>query len=277
MNGAAPLLTVPVSDLLLRPEAAARLDALAEAYELRDHYGPRDFDTARPVLLHSDESLLAPLDADPLARRAEPFAARGLLRVVSLHALARCTAPRLEGGMFRPGGRPMDADEMVDNAARNVALLRRVFGPEVVVAVENNNYYPTPAYELVAEPAFLARVVAESGAALLLDAAHAFISARNMGRAAASYFAGLPLAEVVQLHVAGFGESGAVWRDVHEAPTDEQWRASLDLLPRLPNLRYAALEYYRDLDRLVALMERLGAALSAADAAPVAAGATDNA
>ena len=277
MNGAAPLLTVPVSDLLLRPEAAARLDALAEAYELRDHYGPRDFDTARPVLIHSDESLLAPLDVGPIARRAERFAARGRLRVVSLHALSCRSAPRLEGGMFRPGGRLMDADEMVGNAARNVALLRRLFGPKVVVAVENNNYYPTPAYETVAEPAFLSRVVKESGAALLLDAAHAFISARNMGRPAAEYFAGLPLDGVVQLHVAGYAESGDVWRDVHDAPTAAQWRAALDLLPRLPNLRYAALEYYRDLDRLVALMERLGAALSAADAAPVAAGATDNA
>ncbi len=253
-------IAVAVSDLLADDDVRRRVEPFADAFELRDRHGPMAFETPAEVLFHSDQNLLAPLDVAAIERRVGRWMAGGQLALVSLHALSCYTAPVLEGRMFQPGGRRMDAAEMLEHACRNADALARTLGG-VSIAVENNNYLPSPAYDVIAEPAFIARVVHASGASFLLDLAHAAISARHLAVAFDRYLAELPLDRVAQVHLAGCGRHGEVWTDDHSEPGDAEWATLAALLPDLPALRFVTLEYYTEADRLVRLHEQLAALL----------------
>lgn len=255
-----PGIAVAVSDLLAHDDVRRRVEPFADAFELRDRHGPTAFETSAAVLFHSDQSLLAPLDVSAIAWRVGPWMASGQLALVSLHALSCYTAPVLDGRMFQPGGRRMDASEMIDHACRNADALARTLGG-VCIAVENNNYLPSRAYDAIAEPAFITRVIKASGASFLLDLAHAAISARHLEIAFDRYLAELPLDQVVQVHLAGCGRHDGVWTDDHSEPGDAEWATLAALLPELPALRYVTLEYYADGDRLVELHGQLAARL----------------
>jgi len=250
-------IAVAVSHLFADADVCERMRRFADAYELRDHHGPREFVTDRPVLFHVEASILTPVDVDAIARRVEVYANQGRLRIVSLHALSCYTEPRLEGRAFQPGGRRMAASEMIDCAASNREQLVARLGGDVIIAAENNNALPTPAYDMVTDALFLGRMVAESRVELLLDLGHAAISARHHGVSLDAYVAALPSERVVQLHVAGIGRVDGQWTDDHVEPIDEDWAALGRWLPRLPTLQFVTIEYYRDVDRLLRLHERL--------------------
>jgi hypothetical protein len=72
-------------------------------------------------------------------------------------------------------------------------------------AVENITHYLLPggAAHALDEADFIADVVRESGAGLLLDVNNVYVNARNYGFDAAAFLARLPLDRVVEIHVAG--------------------------------------------------------------------------
>ena len=92
----------------------------------------------------------------------------------------------------------------------------------------------------LAEWDFLAAVVADSGCALLLDVNNVYVSAQNLGLDARSYIAGLPVASVREIHVAGHERNGAVLIDTHGSQVCEEvwelYRLAIARLGPLPTL-----------------------------------------
>lgn len=142
---------------------------------------------------------------------------------------------------------------------RNIRLLADSIA--VPLIIENLDYNPGGAYEYICEPDFIAEVLRETKVGLLLDLAHARVSAARLGYTIAAYLDHLPLERVMQIHVSGPRWIDGLLVDVHDTLLDEDY----DLLSR--TLAHTApkaltLEYARDAQGLLTQIDQLRAVLN---------------
>jgi uncharacterized protein (UPF0276 family) len=157
-------------------------------------------------------------------------------------------------GWTRAHSAPFDRDILMTTICQNLACLMHAL--PVPVLVENLDYNPGGAYEHICEPGFITAVVERTGAGLLLDLAHARVSAARMRMPIERYLAALPLDQVVQLHI-----SSPRWRDgrladAHEHLLEDDYRLLQTVLDTTQP-RAITLEYHRDAARLHAQLARL--------------------
>ena len=150
-------------------------------------------------------------------------------------------------------------DQLFSNICRNVRALAVAIS--VPLILENLDYCPGGAYEHICEPRFIADVLGETGAGLLLDVAHARVSAARMGVPIGEYLAQLPLDRVRQIHISGPRMHDGVLADAHEPLLDEDYALLRDMLGQT-RPQALTLEYYRDaaalLEQVARLRELLG-------------------
>jgi uncharacterized protein (UPF0276 family) len=88
----------------------------------------------------------------------------------------------------------------LENIVRNGKRLKAWLG--IPLLLENYNYHPTNAYEYVCEPETFTALIEAVGCEVLLDLAHAQISAFNLGwRDPREYLLKLPLDKVREIHI----------------------------------------------------------------------------
>lgn len=115
----------------------------------------------------------------------------------------------------------------VEAALTDIQGVARRFGAENVIL--ENLPWPMPKGDLplaAAEPAVLTRVVRESGCGLLLDLAHAWITARNTQQDEQQFLSALPVECIRELHLTGVDWHAGQLCD-HLAMTAPDW-AGLD-------------------------------------------------
>ena len=106
------------------------------------------------------------------------------------------------GGPYREGDpdKLQSRETVVANITKHGRHLREWLGPTPLL-LENFNYHPTTAYEYICEPDLFTFLLDEIGCGMLLDLAHARISANNMHyRDAETYLSALPLEKVREIH-----------------------------------------------------------------------------
>jgi len=87
------------------------------------------------------------------------------------------------------------------------------------MAVENITWYAHPGAQEMPEADFIAEVLHESGASLLLDVNNVWVNAQNQGFDPQAFISNLPLDRVVEIHVAGHSRtSSGLILDTHGAP-----------------------------------------------------------
>lgn len=107
-------------------------------------------------------------------------------------------------------------EHALSNIIRNGRRLQEWVG--IPLLLENYNYHPTNAYEYVCEPDTFSTLIEEIGCGVLLDLAHAQISAHNMGwPTPQAYLERLPLHKVREIHVnhPGLDDAGSQMLDRH--------------------------------------------------------------
>jgi uncharacterized protein (UPF0276 family) len=142
-------------------------------------------------------------------------------------------------------------DEIKKESAKALNHVRKSFsGP---LAAENYNYYATGLYEHICRPDFIADFLSEFGLGLVLDLAHAAVSARNLKIDVKAYLKELPLDRTVEIHVSRpyFHPFTAV--DAHDAPGHEEFDLLEFTLKQLPPNAdvLVAIEYYEHLGLIV--------------------------
>jgi len=140
-------------------------------------------------------------------------------------------------------GAPAEAlqtrERCLANIVRNGKRLAEWVG--IPLLLENFNYHPTNAYEYICEPDTFSALLEEVGCDMLLDLAHAQISARNMGGAsltpaiAQAYLKKLPLAKVREIHINHPFEDGTQMLDRHLPITEQDLPLLRWTLERTPN------------------------------------------
>ena len=147
---------------------------------------------------------------------------------------------------------------MIKYAKGNITWLRTVLNNDVGIAIENNNYYPTEAYDIVTNGDFISEIVYESDIYLLFDMAHAMVTAHNKKISYKGYINTLPLEKMIQIHICKpeISANGIAY-DAHERPDDDMYERVTSLIQKYDTIKYLTVEYYKDKDILIDSLRRL--------------------
>ena len=116
------------------------------------------------------------------------------------------------------------SDCVLEKLLTDVQSAVRFFGADRVI-VENDPYRRPErlASRAAALPQTIAAVIEKTGCGLLLDLAHARISAYNLGMTPEEYLAALPLHRLCEMHFSGVQTIDGLLQD-HYAAEEEDWR-----------------------------------------------------
>ena len=126
----------------------------------------------------------------------------------------------------------------------------------VPILIENLDYNPTQAYEYVCDTDFIQQVLAETYTWLLLDLAHARVTAQAFGIPVEDYIAKLPLEKVRQIHLnpPGWREGRLV--DAHLTLEEEDFQLFEQILHNSQPWA-VTLEYNHDPENILSQIKRL--------------------
>jgi uncharacterized protein (UPF0276 family) len=219
---------------------------------------------SRPLLLHN--SVFNWSLAHPTALEEQQIVAR------TLEALERTRAPWLSVHLgfsaaevffevhMNARSPALPREELFANICCNIGALASAI--PVPLILENLDYCPGGAYEHICEPAFISAVLDETSAGLLLDLAHARVSASRLGLPIETYLGQLPLDRVRQLHLSGPRRRDGVLFDAHEPLLEEDY-GLLEWVLRRSDPLALTLEYNRDETALREQLARLRGLLGA--------------
>jgi hypothetical protein len=250
MKRSTPLIATPISHQFENETYGGEISEASDCLEVRE----RSLDTewANQFLFHIDVDLTHEWNDEMHTYLSTAFNKKPHLRLITLQATRCCLGERLIDGMFQLEGKIYSAREMIDNSIVNSKWLREKLSPDTAIGLENNNYYPTPAYQDVTDGDFISEVLEENDLFLLLDIAHAMVAAHNKNLSYDQYIASLPLHRIIQLHICQPKlPVGGVAVDAHGAPDEGMFQEVLRLVEKLPNIKYLTIEYYKDKDILI--------------------------
>jgi hypothetical protein len=174
------------------------------------------------------------------------------------------------GEYYLPASPEISMAGMARMLAERVGRLREWYPGRL--AVELLAYYPTAAYASVCEPSRVAELLESADLLLLLDLAHAEVSAFNLGIGLPDYLEALPLERLVHIHlsrprfVAG-GSLPAVLKsdarpglavDAHGIPEEADLEMAFRLAARSAQEEvFVAIEHYADAERLTGMYQQL--------------------
>lgn len=247
-------LSTPISRLFLNESFAEQIIGLSDSLECREWWWESPF--PRQELFHFDINIIHRWDDKRKQFIRRSVDSKPELALATFHMAACCDEPRLQNGVYRPGGREYSREEMLERAVINAGWLRTVLPTGTAIGVENTNYYPTPAYACITEGSFITDIVATSGVNLLYDIAHGKITAHNRRIDYGDYVAELPLASTIQLHISGprMNADGIAY-DAHDYPDEAIYREVESLIDRYP-IKYVTVELYGEHSGVVRELER---------------------
>lgn len=155
---------------------------------------------------------------------------------------------------MQPTSAPLERAALISRLIRSVSTLKQALS--VPLLLENLDYNATGAYEHICEPEVITAVLKATDTYLLLDLAHAQVSAARLGHALNNYLERLPLERVRQLHISSPRLDRGILRDVHEALRSSDYQVLEDML--VATTPWAlTLEYQRNANALQAQLEQL--------------------
>ncbi len=132
---------------------------------------------------------------------------------------------------------------LVRRFIRKINKLQSLFKQPVIL--ENMPVLPTGGYFFESNPAVITRILDETGCPILLDLAHARISAQARTMPVEAYLLEMPLKRVVQVHLAGVTEQAGRLIDTHQSLQEEDYVLLEWVLPRIQP-QWVTLEYWRE-------------------------------
>ncbi len=149
-------------------------------------------------------------------------------------------------------------EEALRHVAQRVRQVQDFLGAPLVL--ENPSTYLEFHGATLGEAEFIAALLAESGAGLLLDVNNLYVNAHNHGFDAHRYLRQLPLERVVQLHVAGHSRAAGYLADTHGSPVASDVWQLLEEAVRLGARAPLLLEWDADIPAFGELERELGLA-----------------
>lgn len=247
-------IATPVSTIFNATPLLADILELSDVLEVREYSRP--VNSLLPRIYHCDWSIIDEWSQENVQEIANMILNNNP-ELVTFHVNSCYQKPPVVDGMFQPSGRKFSEKELLDHARANLQKLDAAVARAFQKGIENTNYYPSGAYEMVTDPEFLTALATEFGFQFLLDMAHAQVTAINKKITLEEYLSKLDLAKVVQFHISRPDKNPQLARDAHEVLEDDDWELVEQLMARCPNLKYMTLEYYKNDEKLLAMLKKL--------------------
>jgi uncharacterized protein (UPF0276 family) len=250
-------LATPISTLFNERNVIKAIKGRSGCFECREN--SPDLKKSKQYLFHFEKSIVSPWSPEEAKFFNAILASKRDLKLVTFHVLCSCSVPDLQENVFYPGGKNFSRIQMIENAKKNIRLLKRCIGKRSIeIAIENNNYYPTGAYRHITDGDFIRSIVSDNGILFLFDIAHAKITAHNKKISYKGYVSRLPLDKMVQIHISkeAIGDNNLAY-DAHGLPDEEMLHEVKELVDTYKP-RYLTIEYYKDVNNLLNILEKYG-------------------
>jgi uncharacterized protein (UPF0276 family) len=147
--------------------------------------------------------------------------------------------------LFREDRRPQryDAEQAFELLCRATQTVKAYLS--VPLLLENMQHWHLPEIDIAVTPDFIRRVLEETQCGLLLDLAHARITAAILACDVQSYLEEFPLEQIVEIHVSSPRYENKHWVNSHETLQEEDY-ALLEWLLRRTTPRAVTLEYWKN-------------------------------
>ena len=248
-------IATPISHLFNDRSTAEEIIAASDCLEVREN--SLNSDWPREHLFHFDIDINHEWDEEKRKFLNVAFNHKPDLQLISFQATTCCSSPKLVDKMFEVGGKIWSRDEMMNSSIKNIDWLRKTVNSDIMIAIENNNYYPTKAYDVVTDGEFLSEIVYENNIYLLFDIAHALITAQNKSQDYSGYKETLPLDRIIQLHICKPDLSSQIAYDTHEKPNASIYEEVFSLIIEYPTIEYLTVEYYKEKESLIDSVKHL--------------------
>ena len=132
-----------------------------------------------------------------------------------------------------------------------IKKLRKFLGNKCELAIENLNFYKTPAYNYVCEPKLYNEVSKKFNTTLVLDLAHLKISAINMGRSFDDVLRDIDHRFVKEIHLCKIAMVNNSPMDVHKPPGLSEFKDLEKALRINPNKKIdIVIEHWKNIKKL---------------------------
>ncbi len=213
------------------------------------HNGLWDWSLAHPAALQHEDALTV------TRRRAAATGTPWL----SVHIGFASPTVMYDGAMLATTP-VLDRAVLLERMAHTVTSLQERLA--VPLLLENLDDQDSPAYDHICEADFITELVDLTGAHLLLDLAHAQVSAARQGVGIDDYLGALPLDRVRQIHLSGpRPDAMGGLHDAHETLREEDLDLLVWVLDEAP-VSAVTLEYGREADALLHDLDQIRRALS---------------
>ena len=248
-------IATPVSCLFEDSISAYKIIGYSDALELRDNSAM--FKYAGCKIFHTDLQPIHEISDSQFGALKDIIKKNGPFDLITLHMSSCFSDPKLQGFWFVPGGEKLDRQAMFKFAGENTEKIRVFAGPNTEIAVENNNYYPTEAYEMITDPDFISGIVNMNDLSFLLDISHAKVTAHNKNIRFDDYLNALPLNRIIQIHVSkeNINDEGIAF-DAHDLLGNADIDDIFKFIEGKDRLKYFTVEYYKDADILCTFLKK---------------------
>lgn len=247
-------IATPISNLFMDKNFASILIENSDCLEVRDD----SIDTNYPheILFHCELQPIHKMDDAGFAYLKKVKDLHQNLKLITFHCASSCDKTYIENGMFQVSGNNYKKKDLFNNAKYNFARIKRIFGDDVKIGIENNNYFPTEAYRYVTDPEFISEIIYENNLYFLFDIAHAKITAHNKNVDYEEYKNNLPFDRIIQLHISSHSIRDELAYDAHDYPNENVFNDIKDIISK-HEVEYLTIEYYKDVGHLLKALKTL--------------------
>ena len=249
-------IATPISHFFKSSEYSKQLNELSDCLECRD--STIENDSPNQELFHCELQPIHELKDEDFRYLESIKTSKKDLKLITFHLATSCSKPsidysKLKSGVFQRGGYSYERKEMLGNAKKNFSVIKKIFGNEIKIAVENNNYYPTEAYKHITDAEFINDIVIQNEIYFLFDIAHAKLTVYNKKLLWEEYKAKLPLKRIIQLHICSHDIDSVsnLAFDAHNYPDKFEMQEVRNLILNYSQIQYLTVEYYREINGLV--------------------------
>jgi len=251
-------LTLPISDIIT--EHNYKLVPGIKAYELKYiRPFPLDLITGSfPVIWHGDLPIMFELFPSLFSAWAKSF---GILCDIFSCTLGPSSSsfnkvdyyyniigkPFNQVDYYNIIEKPFKKDKLKKAIAKKISYMKDKY--DGIIALENTNRYPFPAYDYVCDPEFISEVIIENDVKFVFDIAHALITSHNERISIYDYIERLPMERCIEVHISGNIFDSDILKDDHGVPSGIDYKV-LDYVSGKVSNFFLVVEYYKDFDKL---------------------------
>lgn len=249
MNNQRVKIALPISSLFHDEKFSRQLIEISDCLECRNLNFEKNIKLQQ--LFHFENQMNHPLLDSDFKYISNCLKKRPYLVLISFHIASCYRNPVVLKGKYYPRGKKKSIDYMLETARINIEKVRQLIGKKIKIAVENNNYYPTGAYDFITDGKFLSELVINNKINFLLDSSHASITSYFKKIPIDKYINSLPMSKLLQIHLSKQGiDSNNSPYDAHHNIDVAERDFFVKMIRKYKTVKFVSIEYYKDFAKL---------------------------